>query len=67
MKPAAQSKQIWFAVLLAVLGVLEAQQGALQALLGDKALPAVLLVTALVQAVLRVLTTQAIVFGTKDE
>lgn len=55
-----KSKTMWFAAVLAVCGVIQANSGLITTLLGVHAASIILLVTGVIVAILRAVTTQSI-------
>ena len=55
-----KSKTIWFAILLAVGGILEQSQSVITQLVGQQNTGLIMLVISIIVAVLRIVTTQPI-------
>jgi hypothetical protein len=55
-----KSKTIWFAILLAVGGILEQSQSVITQLVGPQNTGLIMLVISIIVAVLRIVTTQPI-------
>lgn len=55
-----KSKTIWFAILLAVGGILEQSQSVITQLVGSQNTGLIMLVISIIVAVLRIVTTQPI-------
>lgn len=55
-----KSKTMWFAAILSVCGVIQANSGVITTLLGPHASSIILLATGVIVAVLRAVTTQSI-------